>query len=167
MAQKGLAGVAAVPGRWNIVHRNPTVIIDFAHTPQALEPVLRRAREMSDGGKVIHVFGCAGERDRTKRPLMGKLSAQLADVSIVTAEDPRHESLDVIFEQIAGTHPGRFHRYDDRREAIRQAVAMAGAHDVVLLTGKGHERSMNLGGQEVPWDEVAEAQRALQAKSAG
>jgi UDP-N-acetylmuramoyl-L-alanyl-D-glutamate--2,6-diaminopimelate ligase len=155
------------------------VIIDFAHTPNAFGQILAAVRAITPG-RLIHVFGCAGKRDVSKRPLMGAMSAKYADVIIVTAEDPRGEPMDQIMKQI--TVPIKdfmlrtwdtlmnddsrvIIREDDRRIAIQEAINFAQPGDTVLLTGKSHEKSMNYdGGKEEPWDETAEAQEALKMK---
>jgi len=133
-----------------------TAIVDFAHTPNALENALTTVRELGD--RVIVVFGCAGLRDRAKRPWMGEIAGRLADCTIITAEDPRTESLDDIMEEIAVgcRKAGRsesegFWRVGDRSEAIQTALQMARPSDVVIVTGKGHERSMCFGTTEYPW----------------
>lgn len=156
------------------------VVVDFAHTPRALEEVLKLARSLADG-KVVVVFGCAGLRDVEKRYLMGEIAGEMSDVSIVTAEDPRTESLDDISSRIirglvdAGAqvypldqiskvesdkvremlteHFPVYLRIDDRRQAISSAIKMAGNGDVVLICGKGHELSMNYGNGEEPWSD--------------
>jgi UDP-N-acetylmuramoyl-L-alanyl-D-glutamate--2,6-diaminopimelate ligase len=169
----GLAAVKGVAGRWQIVQDQPfAVVVDFGHTPQAFEQILPVARSLAGpNGRVIHLFGCAGGRDAGKRQVMGELSGRLADLSVVTMEDPRYELLDRIQQSIiagleqAGKHEGQgWVRIDDRRQAIDWAVAQARSGDVVLLTGKGHEKSMAIGDQEQPWDEVAIAKQAIAAR---
>lgn len=158
----GVAGVRGVIGRMERIDRGQpfTVIVDFAHTPNALENALATARDLAGKGHVWVVFGCAGLRDRLKRPWMGEISGRCADRVVITAEDPRTESLDEIMEEIAagcrraGRQAGRdYCRVGDRGEAIDFALSHAQAGDVVLVTGKGHERSMCFGTIEYPWSD--------------
>jgi len=167
--REGLAQVRGVPGRMERIDEGQpfTAIVDFAHTPQALTQALRATRGMTTG-HVIVVFGCAGLRDVQKRPLMGQSAARLADRVIVTAEDPRTESPDDIMEQIAaglrsaGAQEGKtFWRIGDRAAAIRFATRLAGDGDLVLVTGKGHERSMCFGTTETPWSDQDALRAAL------
>jgi len=145
-----------------------TVIVDFAHTPNALRVALDTAREIARG-KVIVVFGCAGLRDVAKRAMMGEIAGKLADQIVVTAEDPRTESLDAINAQIADglQRAGRREREDylivnDRAEAIAFAIGKANAGDVVIIAGKGHERSMCFGTSEYPWSDQDAVQKVLE-----
>ena len=142
-------------------------IVDFAHTPNALKQALKAVREMTNG-RVIVVFGSAGLRDREKRRMMAEVSAELADVSILTAEDPRTESLEEILEEMAqgarskgGIEGQTFLRIPDRGEAIRQAVQMAKPGDLVMACGKGHEQSMCFGTVEYAWDDRVAMRAAL------
>ncbi len=144
-----------------------TAIVDFAHTPNALDKALQWARELT-GGRVIVVFGCAGLRDRAKRPWMGEIAGRLADGVVITAEDPRTESLETIMEQIAegcrtaGRQEGEgYWKIGDRGEAIAAALGMAQPGDVVIVTGKGHERSMCFGEIEYPWSDQDAVREAL------
>jgi UDP-N-acetylmuramoyl-L-alanyl-D-glutamate--2,6-diaminopimelate ligase len=171
---KGLASLEGVAGRWQVVQAQPfLVVVDFGHTPQAFEQILPLAKSLvRDKGRLIHVFGSAGGRDAQKRSHMGRLSGEVADISVVTMEDPRHEPLDIIQQQlIAGLKQAQkgplWRRIDDRRAAITWAIMQARAGDVVLLTGKGHEQSMNINGLEMPWDEVTEVQMALKELNSG
>jgi len=141
--------------------------VDFAHTPNALRVAIETVRQMSSG-RVITVFGSAGLRDKEKRRLMAEVSAQLADVSILTAEDPRTEALDEILETMAagarsrdGVEGDSFFRCRDRGEAIRTAVRMAKPGDAVIACGKGHEQSMCFGTTEFPWDDRTAMRAAL------
>jgi UDP-N-acetylmuramoyl-L-alanyl-D-glutamate--2,6-diaminopimelate ligase len=159
--QAGVRALAGVAGRMERVDRGQpfTAIVDFAHTPHALARALEAARDLAaPEGQVIVVFGCAGLRDREKRYLMGEAAARLADVIIITAEDPRTENLDVIMAQTAEalTMVGRtegsdFLRVSDRLRAIQVAVRQARPGDVVMLCGKGHEQSMCFGSVEYAW----------------
>jgi UDP-N-acetylmuramoyl-L-alanyl-D-glutamate--2,6-diaminopimelate ligase len=159
--QAGVRAVTAVPGRMERVDRGQsfTAIVDFAHTPNALARALEAARGFAaPSGQMIVVFGCAGLRDREKRYLMGEAAARLADVTIITAEDPRTESLDAIMAETAAAlaDAGRiegseFLRVADRLQAIQYAVRQARPGDVVMVCGKGHEQSMCFGSVEYVW----------------
>lgn len=165
----GIASVEIIPGRMERIDegQNFTAIVDFAHTPNALEKVLTAARKMLQPGKrLIAVFGSAGLRDREKRRMMAETSARLADVTILTAEDPRTESLEGILQVMAdacvsqsGVEGQTFFRVLDRGEALYQACQMAQEGDIVIACGKGHEQSMCFGTIEYPWDD-REAMRA-------
>ncbi|MEN6478739.1 MAG: UDP-N-acetylmuramoyl-L-alanyl-D-glutamate--2,6-diaminopimelate ligase [Anaerolineales bacterium] len=167
----GVAQVRSVSGRMERIDEGQpfTVIVDFAHTPNALDNALRAARDLAQRqGRVIAVFGCAGLRDVAKRPWMGEIAGRLADLTVITAEDPRTESLDDIMEQIAvgcrkaGREEGEgFLRIGDRAEAIAAAIQLAQPGDVVILCGKGHERSMCYGQTEYPWSDQDTARAAL------
>ncbi len=170
--QRGILAVSGVTGRLERVDlgQDFTVLIDFAHTPNALEKALRTARTMTEG-KVLVVFGCAGLRDRTKRPLMGEIAGRLADYIFLTTEDPRTEDVHDIIHQIAvgcqraGRREGEdFWEIPDRNEAISTAIAMARTGDLVIVTGKGHERSMCFGTTEYPWSEHEAVKKALRAR---
>ncbi|MFQ9412566.1 MAG: glutamate ligase domain-containing protein [Evtepia gabavorous] len=118
-----------------------TVLIDYAHTPDALEKVLTAARDVTQC-RLLCLFGCGGDRDRTKRPVMGEIAAALADLVILTSDNPRTEDPEAILNQVAAGFPPGFTawvRQPDRRAAIRQALSMGRAGDVILLAGKGHE----------------------------
>jgi UDP-N-acetylmuramoyl-L-alanyl-D-glutamate--2,6-diaminopimelate ligase len=139
--------------------QNFSAIVDFAHTPNALKQALTAARETTSN-QVIAVFGSAGLRDKGKRRLMAEVSAELADLTVLTAEDPRTESLDGILQEMAdgviskgGIEEGSFWRVPDRGEAIRFALKLAKPEDVVMVCGKGHEQSMCFGETEYPWDD--------------
>ncbi len=162
-----LGGVAGVPGRFELVpgRQGFAVIVDYAHTPDGLENILRAVREFSRG-KVITVFGCGGDRDRGKRPLMGQVAARLSDLVIITSDNPRGEEPAVIAREIeAGVRqvPGKPYRSILNREtAIREAIAAAGAGDVVVIAGKGHERYQIFRDRVVPFDDRQVASRVLQ-----
>jgi UDP-N-acetylmuramoyl-L-alanyl-D-glutamate--2,6-diaminopimelate ligase len=158
--------------------RGITVVVDFAHKPNALENVLQTARKENPKGRIIALFGCAGERDVQKRAMMGEISGRLADITVVTAEDPRSENVIDISNQIisglqksgavemhAKNNNKAIHRYvslPDRTEAIQFAIRkLAKKGDTVLCLGKGHEQSMCYGKKEYPWDEFAAIQTAL------
>jgi UDP-N-acetylmuramoyl-L-alanyl-D-glutamate--2,6-diaminopimelate ligase len=158
---EGIASVKSIPGRMERIDCGQafTAIVDFAHTPFALRRALEAARALAQG-RVITVFGCAGLRDVAKRPMMGQIAAELADYTILTAEDPRTEDLEAIMAQIAtgcqqvgGKEGNTYERIADRGEAIMRAVSLARPGDVVIVCGKGHERSLCFGTTEYPWDD--------------
>jgi len=160
-AIKGINNLPGIPGRMEYLDLGQkfSVIVDFAHTPNALSRALTTARELTSK-KVITVFGSAGLRDKEKRKLMAEVSAELADLTILTAEDPRTESLDGILQEMAdgviskgGIEEKSFWCVPDRGEAIRFALQLAQPEDIVLVCGKGHEQSMCFGETEYPWDD--------------
>ncbi len=159
-----LSRVSPVPGRLQRVgvgEAGPTVIVDFAHTPDALHKVLSALRPLAKDGRLVCVFGCGGGRDRGKRPQMGQIASALADTVIVTSDNPRHEEpAAIIAEILAGMPPGQT-AIVDRREAIARAIAEAGASDVVLLAGKGHEAYQEIAGQRLHFSDAEEAKRGL------
>jgi UDP-N-acetylmuramoyl-L-alanyl-D-glutamate--2,6-diaminopimelate ligase len=168
---EGVAALRGVPGRMERIDAGQafTAVVDFAHTPNALRRALEAARGWTPEGRVIVVFGAAGLRDREKRRLMGDVAGELADLTVVTAEDPRTESLDAIMADIArgltaqGRREGRdFWRVPDRGAAMLRAVSLARPGDVVMACGKGHEQSMCFGAHEYPWDDREALRRALQ-----
>ncbi len=171
VAVDALARTMGVPGRMERVDAGQpfAVVVDYAHTADSLGKVLRMLRPVTRG-RLIAVFGSAGERDPTKRPAMGRVSAELADVTVVTDEDPRLEDPRAINEAIAdgarsagGVDGESLLVIDDRREAIARAMAMAREGDVVLLAGKGHETSIFYGADKLPWDDREVARDALAA----
>lgn len=155
---KGIESFSGVPGRMEVITSKPIrVIVDFAHTPQALEAVLTAIRSKYRKGKLIAVFGCAGLRDTTKRPLMGKIGAELADLAIFTAEDPRTEDIWSIIRQmkegLTNNH-AKVISIANRQEAITAALLKyAEPGDTVGIFGKGHEESMCYGTVEYPWND--------------
>jgi UDP-N-acetylmuramoyl-L-alanyl-D-glutamate--2,6-diaminopimelate ligase len=167
--QGGIAAMAGIPGRMEVINlgQDFQAMVDFAHTPNALTRALQAARQLTEG-RVIAVFGSAGLRDKAKRRMMAEISAQLADLTVLTAEDPRIESLDGILSEMAegarerGGLEGRsFWRVPDRGEAIKFAVRMAEPGDIVISCGKGHEQSMCFGEIEYPWDDRIAMRAAL------
>ncbi len=167
--RQGLESYSGVSGRMERVDLGQpfSVIIDYAHTPQSLEKVLRELRPITRG-KLIAVFGSAGDRDREKRPWMGEIAARLSDYAVFTNEDPREEDAMTILSEIAagaeevGWSEGtQYARIEDRRQGIAHAVRRAGPGDTVLLAGKGHERSILIGRGKEPWDERAAAEAAI------
>jgi UDP-N-acetylmuramoyl-L-alanyl-D-glutamate--2,6-diaminopimelate ligase len=168
-AAQGIALLEGIPGRMERIdmEQNFTAIVDFAHTPNALKVTLETARAMTQG-RVIAVFGSAGLRDKEKRRMMAETSAELADLTVLTAEDPRTESLAEILEEMAAGAKSRggregesFWRVPDRGEAIRFALSLAREGDIVLYCGKGHEQSMCFGKREHLWDDRTAMRAAL------
>ena len=169
VALAGIASLESVSGRMEVVDRSQrfTAIVDFAHTPNALLNAVKTARLLTEK-RVITVFGSAGLRDKEKRRLMAENSQRLADLTILTAEDPRTESLDDILREMAqgaesegGVEGKTFWRIRDRGEAIRFALKLADEGDVVLVLGKGHEQSMCFEEIEYPWDDRTALEAAL------
>ena len=160
-----LAGAGRVPGRFEPVEAGQpfAVLVDYAHTPDSLENVLRAAREIAQR-RVIVVFGAGGDRDRGKRPLMGRAARTLADLVVVTSDNPRSEDPEAIIAEITegtGSGPG-VEAMVDRRAAIGHAVALAQEGDVVVIAGKGHEQGQEFaGGRKIPFDDVTVAREAL------
>jgi UDP-N-acetylmuramoyl-L-alanyl-D-glutamate--2,6-diaminopimelate ligase len=175
VAAKGIASLPGIPGRMEMITMGQefTAIVDFAHTPNALKVTLETAREMLNNsankeGRVIAVFGSAGLRDKEKRRMMAEISADLADFTVLTAEDPRTESLTGILDEMVagiksqgGNEGETFWRIPDRGEAIRFALRLARPGDIVLACGKGHEQSMCFGRVEHPWDDRIAMRAAL------
>jgi UDP-N-acetylmuramoyl-L-alanyl-D-glutamate--2,6-diaminopimelate ligase len=152
-----------VPGRFQPVEEGQefAVLVDYAHTPDSLENVLRAARQLASG-RLHVVFGCGGDRDRAKRPLMGEIATRLADRVIVTSDNPRSEDPEaIIAEVLAGAGAGVEHNVD-RREAIEHAIAGARSGDVVVIAGKGHEQGQEFeAGRKVPFDDATVAREVL------
>ena len=152
-----------VVGRMEVMYKKDfTVIVDFAHTPNAITQVLSTVQPMTKG-KLIHVFGSAGLRDYSKRPLMGKASSEFADVIILTEEDYRTENLDTIMDQIQKgiAKTKEVCRVGNRKEAIKKAFSFVEKGDTVILTGKGHEKSLCRGTIEYPWSDQEEVKKIL------
>jgi UDP-N-acetylmuramoyl-L-alanyl-D-glutamate--2,6-diaminopimelate ligase len=148
-----LATLPQVPGRLEIVHTRPTVLRDYAHTPDALERSIEAVRPFAQG-RVIVVFGCGGDRDRGKRPEMGRIAAERADLAIVTSDNPRTEDPERILDDIeAGMGDAPHERIESRRAAIARALELAQPDDLVLLAGKGHETYQIRGTTKLPFDE--------------
>ncbi len=162
----GLAAVEGVPGRFETVDEGQpfAVIVDYAHKPGALEHVLQAARGLAEG-RVICVFGCGGDRDRGKRPQMGRIAAELADRAILTSDNPRSEDPLAIIEEVLAGAPD-LEVEPDRRAAIELALAGAREGDVVLIAGKGHEQGQEVAGVVHPFDDREVAREALRAQGA-
>jgi UDP-N-acetylmuramoyl-L-alanyl-D-glutamate--2,6-diaminopimelate ligase len=165
-AAAALANAGRVPGRFEPVDLGQpfTVLIDYAHTPDSLENVLQAARRLT-AGRLIAVFGCGGDRDREKRPLMGEIAARLSDVCVVTSDNPRSEDPDAIIEEIVAGIPGSVDGVrvePDRRRAIAMALAEAAPADTVVIAGKGHEQGQEFAeGRKVPFDDREVASEEL------
>jgi len=168
--EQAFAAQGPVPGRMEPVDRGQPfpVFVDYAHTDAALDAALRSAREMEGIDKVAVVFGCGGERDRGKRPLMGRVSGELADLPIATSDNPRGEDpLAILAAVEAGLQASGNRAYrivPDRREAIHQAIAAAGPGWAVLIAGKGHEREQILGDRKIPFSDFDEIEKALEER---
>jgi UDP-N-acetylmuramoyl-L-alanyl-D-glutamate--2,6-diaminopimelate ligase len=162
---EGLESAKPVPGRFERVEAGQgfSVLVDYAHTPTALEQVLRTARTLSPGGRVLVVFGCGGERDRGKRPEMGAVAARLADLVVVTSDNPRGEDPWAIIEDVlAGVGgSGAVVVEPDREAAIARALGAAGDHDVVVVAGKGHETGQETATGVIPFDDREVVRRLL------
>jgi len=159
---RGLESVRGVPGRFESIDEGQPfdVIVDYAHKPVALESVLRAARDLATG-RVICVFGCGGDRDREKRPQMGRIASELADVVIVTNDNPRSEEPQSIIDAIVAGADGVVEIVPDRAEAIAHAVEHAGGGDVVLIAGKGAEQGQEFAERTIPFDDREAARDAL------
>jgi UDP-N-acetylmuramoyl-L-alanyl-D-glutamate--2,6-diaminopimelate ligase len=159
---RGLEAVDGVPGRFEAVDEGQpfTVLVDYAHTPDSLENVLTTARELTSG-RLICVFGCGGDRDREKRPMMGRIAAELSDVAIVTSDNPRSEDPGAIIDEIVAGIVGDAEIIQDRRSAIAHAIETAEPGDVVVIAGKGHEQGQQFRDRTVPFDDREVAREAL------
>ena len=174
--ENGLASLRAVPGRFEAVDAGQpfAVVVDYAHTPDSLDNVLREARRMAgrEDGRVLCVFGCGGDRDRGKRPLMGAVAARNSDIVIVTSDNPRSENPEAIVAEIlpgvlAERPSGPEHVLTDRHEAIATALREAGPGDVVVIAGKGHETGQEFADRTVPFDDREVARAVLIAEGLG
>ncbi len=159
---RGVKELRGVPGRFEAVDEGQpfAVLVDYAHTPDSLENVLRTARGLAQH-RLICVFGCGGDRDRGKRPLMGRIASELADLAIVTSDNPRSEEPDAIIGEIVAGASGEVEVEPDRREAIARAIGAASEGDVVVIAGKGHEQGQQFADQTVPFDDRDVAREAL------
>jgi UDP-N-acetylmuramyl-tripeptide synthetase len=162
-----LEKIAGIPGRFESVNggNDYTVIVDYSHTPDSLENCLKTAKELARG-RIITVFGCGGDRDRTKRPLMGEVAGRYSDIAIVTSDNPRCEEPEAIIDEIIpGLEKGPiakpYLRITDRREAIFRAVQEAKSGDIIIIAGKGHEDYQLIGKQVLHFDDREVAQEAL------
>ncbi|MDZ7583937.1 MAG: UDP-N-acetylmuramoyl-L-alanyl-D-glutamate--2,6-diaminopimelate ligase [Thiobacillus sp.] len=164
-ACRALAHIAPPPGRMQTLGGNahPLVVVDYAHTPDALEKVLATLREIAGGGRLICVFGCGGNRDRGKRPLMGQAAAAGADEVWITSDNPRNEDPRHIIDDILAGAGGKPRVEPDRARAIFEAIGGAHHGDVVVIAGKGHEEYQEVSGARLPFSDVAVAKKALEA----
>ena len=164
---EGVASVAGIPGRFEAIDEGQpfAVLVDYAHTPDSLSTVLQAARGLGDG-RVLVVFGAGGDRDRAKRALMGKIAKDLADVTIVTSDNPRSEAPLAIIEDVLQGAGVEVEIDPDRRGAIARAISLARPGDVVLIAGKGHEQGQDVGGVVTPFDDREVAREALRGTSA-
>ncbi len=169
--ETGISKLTSIPGRLDRVD-NPigiTVLIDYAHTPDALNNVLNAVKPFTLG-KLILVFGCGGDRDPIKRPIMGKIGRALSDILIVTSDNPRTEPPERIIEQIekgvfeAGCGEKPYFRITDRRDAIRRAIEIGKQGDTVIIAGKGHENYQIIGTKKLPFDDKEEAKTAIEQR---
>ncbi|MCK8823678.1 UDP-N-acetylmuramoyl-L-alanyl-D-glutamate--2,6-diaminopimelate ligase [Fuchsiella alkaliacetigena] len=165
----GLEKVEGVAGRFEIINEGQDfgVIVDYAHTPDSLENILETAQDFVEG-RIILVFGCGGDRDRTKRPLMGQIAMELADFSIITSDNPRSEDPQAIIDdiEVGIKEQGKIAKQDyliieERRQAIRQGIELAEAQDLVFIVGKGHETYQILKDKTIPFDDRQVAREAL------
>ncbi len=159
---RGIAELTGVPGRFETVDEGQpfTVVVDYSHKPDALENVLRTARDLTRN-RLFVVFGCGGDRDRGKRPVMGRIAAELADVAIVTSDNPRTEDPDAIIAEVVEGGDGALEVESDRRAAIEQALALARDGDVVVIAGKGHEQGQEFADRTLPFDDREVARELL------
>jgi UDP-N-acetylmuramoyl-L-alanyl-D-glutamate--2,6-diaminopimelate ligase len=160
--EQGLTRAPSVPGRFESVDEGQpfSVIVDYAHTPDSLANVLRTARELT-AERLICVFGCGGDRDRGKRPEMGRIASELADLAIVTSDNPRSEDPQAIIDEILTGVVGEVEVQPDRRAAIAEAIEQAGERDVVVIAGKGHEQGQEFADGKIPFDDREVAREAL------
>ena len=161
----GVESLTGVPGRFESVEEGQrfAVLVDYAHTPDSLDNVLRTARDLVDGGRLICVFGCGGDRDRGKRPLMGRIASDLADIVVVTSDNPRSEDPLAIIQAILQGAGLGVEIDPDRRSAIGRALSLASPGDVVVIAGKGHEQGQEIGDVKLPFDDREVVREVLRA----
>ena len=164
MALEGLKGASGRLEHVGTTSEGAPVYVDYAHKPDALENVLKAVRPFTTG-RVLVVFGCGGDRDRGKRPIMGEIATRLADISIVTDDNPRSEEPAAIRAAIMEAAPGAI-EIGDRRQAIREAIAMLHAGDTLVVAGKGHEEGQTVGDVTLPFSDHAEVRAALTERAA-
>jgi UDP-N-acetylmuramoyl-L-alanyl-D-glutamate--2,6-diaminopimelate ligase len=170
---RAISTFRSVPGRFELINEGQpfAVVVDYAHTPDGLENILKTAREITKG-RIITVFGCGGDRDRKKRPIMGGIAARYSDIAVVTSDNPRSEDPKFIVSEVvegvkeeAASHPDfKYEVLVDRREAIQRAIALAEADDIVLIAGKGHETYQILRDKTIHFDDREEARKAIRTK---
>jgi UDP-N-acetylmuramoyl-L-alanyl-D-glutamate--2,6-diaminopimelate ligase len=165
--EKGIRNLQSVRGRFETVHAEggPTVIVDYAHKPDALEKLLHAVRDLAKGKRITVIFGCGGDRDRDKRPKMGAIATRLADRTIFTSDNPRSEKPDAIIDEIEKGARGTYVRITDRREAISRTIDEASDDDVIVIAGKGHETYQISGDHVAHFDDREEAEIALKKRN--
>jgi UDP-N-acetylmuramoyl-L-alanyl-D-glutamate--2,6-diaminopimelate ligase len=167
--EAGIRNLAAVRGRFEYVEASggPTVIVDYAHKPDALDKLLQAVRDLADGRRVVLIVGCGGDRDKDKRPKMGAIAARLADYTVLTSDNPRGEKPEAILDDIEAGMRGadNYARITDRGEAISRTIANASGDDVIVIAGKGHEPYQVIGDQVIHFDDREEAERALETRN--
>ena len=168
--QAALEAFVSVPGRFELVDAGQdfSVIVDYAHTPDGLENILHTARQIAKK-RIITVFGCGGDRDRTKRPIMGRIAAKLSDVVIATSDNPRTEDPEFILSQVEegvleNLGDKQHEKITDRRTAIFRAIELAGPEDIVVIAGKGHENYQILSDKTIHFDDKEVALEAIRGK---
>jgi UDP-N-acetylmuramoyl-L-alanyl-D-glutamate--2,6-diaminopimelate ligase len=166
--EAGIRNLAAVRGRFEYVEAEggPTVIVDYAHKPDALDKLLQAVRDLAEERRVVLIVGCGGDRDKDKRPKMGAIAARLADYTVLTSDNPRGEKPEAILDDIEAGMRGatNYTRIADRRDAISRTIADASDDDVIVIAGKGHEPYQVIGDQVIHFDDREEAERALETR---
>jgi UDP-N-acetylmuramoyl-L-alanyl-D-glutamate--2,6-diaminopimelate ligase len=162
-----VAGLQPIPGRMQPLRSSgaPLVVVDYAHTPDALAQALQALRAQC-AGRLLVVFGCGGDRDRGKRALMAAAASAHADYSVLTSDNPRGEAPEAIIEEIAAAMTGAWEAQPDRRAAIGRALAAAAGGDCVLIAGKGHEAYQEVAGQRRPFSDIEVARQCLEGRAA-
>ena len=179
--KRGLAKCPQVPGRLERIESKdyqPRVFVDYAHTPDALKKLLSTLRPLSTG-RLIVVFGCGGDRDRSKRPIMGRVVAENADIALLTSDNPRNEDPEIILRDVeTGLQASKYYersellsrqtgytKVSNRKDAISAAVSLANSKDIVVIAGKGHEDYQIIGSKRFPFDDREEARQALKQRA--
>jgi UDP-N-acetylmuramoyl-L-alanyl-D-glutamate--2,6-diaminopimelate ligase len=166
--EAGIRNLAAVRGRFEYVETDggPTVIVDYAHKPDALDKLLQAVRDLAEERRVVLIVGCGGDRDKDKRPKMGAIAGRLADYTVLTSDNPRGEKPEAILDDIEAGMRGatNYTRITDRRDAISRTIADASDDDVIVIAGKGHEPYQVIGDQVIHFDDREEAERALETR---
>ncbi|HVS33441.1 MAG TPA: UDP-N-acetylmuramoyl-L-alanyl-D-glutamate--2,6-diaminopimelate ligase [Thermoanaerobaculia bacterium] len=169
--EEGIRSLATVRGRFERIAADggPTVIVDYAHKPDAMEKLLHAVRDLSGRRRIVVLFGCGGDRDKGKRPQMGEIAGRLADFTVLTSDNPRGEKPEAILDEIekgmTGVDGNKYRRLADRREAIAEAIAAAAEDDVIVIAGKGHETYQVVGDQIIHFDDREEAEIALKKRA--
>jgi UDP-N-acetylmuramoyl-L-alanyl-D-glutamate--2,6-diaminopimelate ligase len=167
--EAGIRSLESVRGRFEYVEsaNGPTVIVDYAHKPDALEKLLHAVRDLAGKKRVVVLFGCGGDRDKEKRPKMGAIAGKLADFAILTSDNPRSEKPEAILDDVERgiRGAGKYARITDRREAIARAIDEAEDDEVIVIAGKGHESYQVIGDQIVHFDDREEAELALKKRN--